>query len=58
MYDDLVCVETFGREHRYTGPEVDTYTNVLNHLWGSAATGLDARRLLVKVADELAPPAV
>jgi hypothetical protein len=27
MYDDLVCVETFGREHRYTGPRVETYTN-------------------------------
>lgn len=58
MYDDLVCVETFGREHRHTGPEVETYTNVLNHLWASAATGLDARRLLVKVSDELAPPAM
>lgn len=55
MYDDLVCVETFGREHRYTGPEVDTYTNVLNHLWEAAATGLDARRLLVRIADELPP---
>lgn len=27
MYDDLACVETFGREHRYTGPGVETYTH-------------------------------
>jgi hypothetical protein len=55
MYDDLVRVETFGREHRYSGPEVETYTNVLNHLWKAATTGHDARRLLVRIADELPP---
>lgn len=51
MYDDLVCVETFGREHRYTGPKVETYTNVLDRLWESAATGHSARQLLVQLAD-------
>lgn len=55
MYDDLVCVETFGREHRHTGPEVETYTNVLERLWSAAAVGLEARRLLVRLADELTP---
>jgi transcriptional regulator with XRE-family HTH domain len=53
MYDDLVCVETFGREHRYTGPEAETYTTVFDTLWRSAATGHDARRLLVQIADDL-----
>lgn len=54
MYDDLVCVETFGREHRYTGPEVETYTTVLDTLWESAVSGHDARRLLVRIADDVA----
>ncbi|GAA4695380.1 Transcriptional regulator, contains XRE-family HTH domain [Promicromonospora umidemergens] len=55
MYDDLVCVETFGREHRYTGSEAETYANAFDTLWRSAVTGHDARRLLVQVADELVP---
>ena len=55
MYDDLVCVETFGREHRYTGSEAETYANAFDTLWGSAATGRAARRLLVRLADDLSP---
>jgi transcriptional regulator with XRE-family HTH domain len=53
MYDDLVCVETFGREHRYTGPEAETYAAVFDTLWQSAATGHEARRLLTRIADDL-----
>ncbi|MFI6428453.1 helix-turn-helix domain-containing protein [Promicromonospora sp. NPDC050880] len=53
MYDDLVCVETFGREHRYTGSEAETYAAAFDTLWSSAATGHEARRLLVRLADAL-----
>ena len=53
MYDDLVCVEVIRREHRYTGTEAETYAAVLDSLWRSAVTGHEARRLLVRVADEL-----
>jgi transcriptional regulator with XRE-family HTH domain len=52
MFDDLVCVESVARENRYTGTEVEPYVRVFSALWQSAATGDDARRLLVRIADE------
>jgi hypothetical protein len=55
MYYDLVCVETFGCEHRYTGPGVEAYTHC-STTSKAATTGHDARRLLVRIADELAEP--
>ena len=53
MFDDLVCVETLSREHRYLGPEAEIYIKTFTALQEVALTGEDARRLLLRIADEL-----
>lgn len=53
MFDDLVCVETVSREHRYTGTEAQTYIETFTALQKAALTGDDARHFLLRIADEL-----
>lgn len=53
MFDDLVCVETVSREHRHVGPEAQVYIDTFTDLQKVALTGDDARRFLLRVADEL-----
>ncbi|MGI5187832.1 helix-turn-helix domain-containing protein [Promicromonospora sp. CA-289599] len=53
MFDDLVCVETTSREHRYTGAETEAYIKTFTALQKVALTGEDARRFLLRIAKEL-----
>ncbi|MFD6140176.1 helix-turn-helix domain-containing protein [Promicromonospora sp. NPDC060271] len=53
MFDDLVCVETVSREHRYTGPEAEVYTKTFADLQKVSLTGEDARRFLLRITNEL-----
>ncbi|GAB3170275.1 helix-turn-helix transcriptional regulator [Myceligenerans halotolerans] len=53
MFDDLVCVETLSREHRYTGPEAQIYINTFSTLRKLALTGNDARHFITSIANEL-----
>jgi hypothetical protein len=52
MLDDLVLVETLSREHRYSGPEADTYARAFAEMWDAALSGDAARRFLLSVAEQ------
>ncbi|GAB4087012.1 helix-turn-helix transcriptional regulator [Myceligenerans cantabricum] len=54
MFDDLVCVETTSREHRYTGAEAQVYLRTFTTLRKVSLTGNDARHFLAAVAEEMA----
>lgn len=54
MFDDLVIIETISREHRYSGPEAETYARAFGALWSAALTGDDARDLIAGIADRVA----
>ncbi|MCW3813740.1 helix-turn-helix transcriptional regulator [Micromonospora sp. DR5-3] len=53
MYDDVAIVETFVGETTYRDDEAATYTRAIERLWEEAVTGEDARRLIVRAAQEL-----
>lgn len=53
MFDDLVCVETVSREHRHVNPEAQVYVETFVDLQKVSLTGEDARRFLLRTADEL-----
>ncbi|TYB36722.1 hypothetical protein FXF50_16905 [Micromonospora sp. AP08] len=53
MYDDVAVVETFVGETTYRDDEAATYTRAIERLWEEAVTGEDARRLIVRAAQEL-----
>ncbi|MEU5724422.1 DUF5753 domain-containing protein [Micromonospora sp. NPDC047738] len=53
MYDDVAIVETFVGETTYRDDEAATYTRAIERLWEEAVTGEDARRLIVRAAQDL-----
>ncbi|MET8912425.1 hypothetical protein [Micromonospora sp. NPDC004551] len=53
MYDDVAIVETFVGETTYRDVEAATYTKAIERLWNEAVTGEDARRLIVRAAQDL-----
>ncbi|WP_255511180.1 helix-turn-helix transcriptional regulator [Micromonospora sp. WP24] len=53
MYDDVAIVETFVGETTYRDDEAATYTRAIERLWQEAVTGEDARRLIVRAAQDL-----
>ncbi|MFE9694613.1 Scr1 family TA system antitoxin-like transcriptional regulator [Micromonospora sp. NPDC005806] len=53
MYDDVAIVETFVGETTYRDDEAASYTRAIERLWQEAVTGEDARRLIVRAAQEL-----
>lgn len=53
MYDDLVLVESFTDEKEYTGEDAERYVEVFEAMWAEAATGPDARRLIVAASNAL-----
>lgn len=57
LYDEVAVVETFLGESEYRGSEAATYRAAVDHMWQEAATGNDARQLLVNAANALKPPA-
>ncbi|MFR9780823.1 Scr1 family TA system antitoxin-like transcriptional regulator [Micromonospora sp. MS34] len=53
MYDDVAIVETFVGETTYRDDEAATYTRAIERLWQEAVTGEDARRIIVRAAQDL-----
>jgi transcriptional regulator with XRE-family HTH domain len=53
LYDDVAVVETFAGETTHSEEESVLYTRVMDRLWAQAATGDDARRLLIEAARAL-----
>ncbi|WP_406038691.1 DUF5753 domain-containing protein [Micromonospora sp. NBC_00898] len=53
MYDDVAIVETFIGETTYRDDEAATYAKAIERLWNEAVTGEDARRLIVRAAQDL-----
>jgi len=53
LYDDLAVVETFAGETTHSEEDSVLYTRVMDRLWAQAATGDDARRLIVQTAQDL-----
>jgi transcriptional regulator with XRE-family HTH domain len=52
-YDDIVLVEMFRGECAYDGEDAAFYGKVMDRLWTEAAEGDEARRLIIRAADEL-----
>lgn len=52
-YDEVAIVETFAGETIYSEPDSATYLRAMDVLWSDAATGDDARRLIVAAASSL-----
>lgn len=53
LYDDVARVETFVAEDEYRGEAAVTYSRVLAMLWHEAVEGDEARRLIIRAADDL-----
>ncbi len=53
LYDDLAMVETFIGEAAHRDDDAAAYARALDLLWADAATGEDARRLIVRAAEDL-----
>jgi transcriptional regulator with XRE-family HTH domain len=51
MYDDIAIIETFVGETACRGTEADAYARVMERLWAQAATGTQARRLIVQAVN-------
>jgi transcriptional regulator with XRE-family HTH domain len=56
LYDDVAKVETFVGESSHTGDEAASYASIMDRLWAAAAEGNEARRLIIRAADELRRP--
>jgi hypothetical protein len=54
MYDDIAIVETFVGEITYRADDAEVYGRVMERLWEQAATGDEARRLIVAAAEAVA----
>ncbi|MEW2386427.1 Scr1 family TA system antitoxin-like transcriptional regulator [Micromonospora sp. NPDC047707] len=53
MYDDVAIVETFVGETTHRDEDAAAYAKAIDRLWNEAATGEDARRLIVRAAQDL-----
>lgn len=53
MYDDLAVVESYVDEREYSGEDAEGLLEILDAFWDVAATGDQARRLIVAAADAL-----
>ncbi|SIR90191.1 helix-turn-helix domain-containing protein [Micromonospora avicenniae] len=53
MYDDVAIVETFVGETTHRDDEAAAYAKAIDRLWNEAVTGEDARRLIVRAAQDL-----
>jgi len=53
LYNDVAIVETFIGETTHQGDEAAAYQRALQRLWDDAASGEDARRLIIRAADQL-----
>jgi transcriptional regulator with XRE-family HTH domain len=53
LYDDVAVVETFAGETTHDDEDSALYTRVIDRLWAQAATGDDARRMIVDAARDL-----
>jgi transcriptional regulator with XRE-family HTH domain len=53
LYDDVAVVETLAGETTHDVEDSALYTRVLDRLWATAATGDDARRLIMAAAGDL-----
>jgi transcriptional regulator with XRE-family HTH domain len=56
MYDDLALAETFIGETSHRDDDAEKYGRVMDLLWAEAVTGEEARRLIVRAAEEIPPP--
>jgi transcriptional regulator with XRE-family HTH domain len=55
IYDDVVIVETFLGETTYRDQDAQLYIRVMERLWQEAATGEDARALVLRAVNDLPP---
>ena len=53
LYDDVAMVETFVGETTHRDDEAAAYARVIERLWDEALTGENARRLLIRAAQDL-----
>lgn len=53
IYDDMAVVEGFHGETRHFSEEASLYSKVMDRLWGAAAEGDDARRLIIAAQNAL-----
>jgi hypothetical protein len=53
LLDDLLVVESYGYEDRVGGDLAETHARIFDVLMSEAATGEDARRLIIKAAASL-----
>jgi hypothetical protein len=53
IYDDVVIVETFLGETTYRDQDAQLYIRVMERLWQEAATGEDARALVLRAVNDL-----
>jgi transcriptional regulator with XRE-family HTH domain len=52
-YDDVVTVETFVGESVHHGDDASAYLRALDRMWEQAATGQDARQLILRAVEAL-----
>jgi hypothetical protein len=53
LFDDIAKIETPLGESTHTGEEAAFYVRLMERLWAQTVQGEDARRLIVRAADEL-----
>jgi transcriptional regulator with XRE-family HTH domain len=56
LYDDVAHVETFVGESSHTGDEAASYAAIMDRLWAMAVERDEARRLIIRAADDLHRP--
>jgi Domain of unknown function (DUF5753) len=53
LYDDVAKVETFVGSPPIPGDGAASYASIMVRLWAAAAEGDEARRVIIRAADEL-----